>query len=311
MKKLRLLKWLVFFSITIAIFTFRNDISKFIINTFIYNKNATITIEKNEYAKSRDYFFVQITDDFVAKDIQHLKNIFYTILDSGQENFFFYCDEKYISCVDDIYAYIIGDNDYNIMADINNFVHPYNSYKSIKVSTNEFGKVSLTVVKQYSPENITYVNEEIEKIKEEIITDSLTKREKILAFHDYIVNYAEYDKIREENMDDPRFKDSTTHTAYGLLETRKALCGGYTDIMAIFLSQIGVNNINISGNKHIWNLVYIDGQWFHLDVTWDDPYTKTGESILQHDYFLITTAELQKIDTKEHKFNANVYLEAK
>ena len=311
MKYIRSLKWLIFLSIIMMIIVFRNDISKFIINTFIYNKNATITIERNEYSKSQDYLFLQITDDFVAKDFKHLKNIFYTILDSGQESFFFYCDEKYVNCINDVYSSIVGEDEYNIMADINNFVHPYNSYKSIKVSTNEFGKVNITVVKQYSSENITYINSELEKITKEIITEDMTTREKILAFHDYIIDYAEYDKVREENMDDTKFKDSTTHTAYGLLETRKALCGGYTDITAIFLSQIGISNINITGNKHIWNLVYLDGNWLHLDVTWDDPYTKTGESILQHDYFLITTAELQKIDTKEHKFNPNVYLEAK
>ena len=158
MKYIRSLKWLIFLSIIMMIIVFRNDISKFIINTFIYNKNATITIERNEYSKSQDYLFLQITDDFVAKDFKHLKNIFYTILDSGQESFFFYCDEKYVNCINDVYSSIVGEDEYNIMADINNFVHPYNSYKSIKVSTNEFGKVNITVVKQYSSENITYIN---------------------------------------------------------------------------------------------------------------------------------------------------------
>ena len=79
--------------------------------------------------------------------------------------------------------------------------------------------------------------------------------------------------------------------------------------MSIYIHSLGIENIRISGSKHVWNLVNIDG-WKHLDVTWDDPVTNTGEEILLYDYFFITTEELRKADPIEHQFNKDIYLEA-
>ena len=61
-----------------------------------------ITISKNDYFKDNNYEYVQNTDDFIAKDKKHLKNIFYTIINSGIKEFTFYCDENYTNCQKDI-----------------------------------------------------------------------------------------------------------------------------------------------------------------------------------------------------------------
>ena len=77
--------------------------------------------------------------------------------------------------------------------------------------------------------------------------------------------------------------------------------------MAIFLSDIGIPNHKISTENHIWNAVYLDNNWYHLDLTWDDPVTSTGENMLIHDYFLITTAQLEQLDVSQHKYDKTVY----
>ena len=79
--------------------------------------------------------------------------------------------------------------------------------------------------------------------------------------------------------------------------------------MSIYIHKLNIKNYRITGSNHIWNLVYLN-DWTHLDVTWDDPVTKTGEDLLIHDYFLISTEELKKADAVEHQFNANIYSEA-
>ena len=61
-----------------------------------------ITISKNDYYKDNNYEYVQNTNDFIAKDKTHLKNIFYTIINSGTENFTFYCDDNYTNCTNDV-----------------------------------------------------------------------------------------------------------------------------------------------------------------------------------------------------------------
>lgn len=298
----------LFFIFLIVILVNYKEVSNYIVSNFIYNKNTTIEISKGEYSKETSYGFVQITDDLVAKDYQHLLNIIYTILDSGNDTFSFYCSDDYKDCLTDIDNLISGNQD-SILSDINNFVHPYYTYKNIAISTNNYGKVTIELEKQYSKEEISYINEQLSIIEEKIIKDDYNNKDKILAMHDYIVNNTKYDMDRAENMNSPKFTNSKTHTAYGLLTEKKTLCGGYSDLMSIYIHRLGINNFRITGSNHIWNLVNIDG-WKHLDATWDDPVTNTGEDILIHDYFLITTKELKKADEVEHQFNKDIYIEA-
>ncbi|MNE93381.1 hypothetical protein D3C80_1912290 [compost metagenome] len=80
--------------------------------------------------------------------------------------------------------------------------------------------------------------------------------------------------------------------------------------MALFLDRFGVPHIKVANENHIWNLVYLDGQWLHLDLTWDDPIVNTKEDMLLHTYFLITTQKLESIADGEHGYDKGVYLEA-
>ncbi len=304
---------ILFFVFIILVIIYNEQISTYIVNNYIYNKNETIEIKKNEYSLNKDYEFVQITDDFIAKDYQHLLNIIYTILDSGSEEFYFYCSDEYKNCLTDIDNIIPSDeidNHYDVLSDINNLVHPYNSYKKLTVVMNNYGKVVVRVSKQYDKFQINYINSEIDKIKEAVIKNKMTTKEKIQAFHDYIINTTKYDKDRANNMNSIEYKNSESHTANGLLSNHVALCGGYSDIMSIYISQLGIQNIRISADKHVWNLVNIDGIWLHLDATWDDPVTNTGSQILLHDYFLINSNQLNNLDKNEHNYNKTIYKEA-
>ena len=101
-----------------------------------------IKIEKNEYFKNKDYKYVQNTNDFIAKDKKHLLNIFYTVINSGQPSFTFYCDEKYKDCTKDIVDLV---NNKETLSNINNFVHPYNSFKKVSTSYDKYGEVKLRI----------------------------------------------------------------------------------------------------------------------------------------------------------------------
>ena len=84
--------------------------------------------------------------------------------------------------------------------------------------------------------------------------------------------------------------------------------------MAIFLNRYKINNYKISSEEHIWNLIYIDGTWKHLDATWDDPVSTDGRDILLDEFFLIDTNSLQEkeknLEKENHNFDKNIYIEA-
>ena len=288
-------KILFMLALVIFVYIFRNDISYFITEKIVY-KDSHKVLSYNEYFQQYDYSFVQNTDITKASNYQELINLIYTIINSGDETYTFYCN--YQNCKDDVKTIISENSD--VITDINNFVHPYNSFSSINIDLSASGKVIVTVNKVYSNEMIQYVNGYIDKFINENINNSMSTKEKIKVFHDHIINNTIYDEAHKERSSD----------AYELLSTGKAICGGYSDAMAIYLTRIGVQNYKIVSAKHVWNLVNINGKWLHLDATWDDPVASDGNQYLLDTFFLIDTNKLLELDTVEHTFNKEVFKEA-
>jgi hypothetical protein len=268
---------------------------------------ASVFSEKNNYYKDMDFDFVQNTTINSAKKYQDILNIVYSTLNRGLDDFSFYCDYK--SCVDDVNS-IAESSD--ILANINNMVHPYNSYYKIYFTITSYDKIKIRVDYIYSDSSILLVNSAIDKIINGNIDSSLSNYDKIKAFHDYIINNTSYDS--SVNLATQGYIDTNASNAMGLLFDKKAICSGYSDTMAIYLNMLGLKNYKISSDTHIWNLVYLDGNWLHIDSTWDDPVTNTGENLLLSDFFLISTDTLKQkeyeMGKNEHNFNPNVYKEA-
>jgi transglutaminase/protease-like cytokinesis protein 3 len=292
-----------------------NKITNFLVN--LLEENPKIVLDnKNIYALNQSFDFVQTTTDFTPLSKQDLKNIIYTTVDSGWNNFTFYCPNEYTKCVEDITNIT---NDQEILTHLNNFVSPYNSFSNIKTSISDSGEITLNIDYLYTEEKINTINKKIEEIIKDNITDDMDDYEKIKVIHDYLVNNSKYDV--ERNNEQTSQYDS--YTAYGPLIEGYATCNGYTDAMALFLNKLGYKNFKIATTPdddnltgHIWNAVYLNDKWLHLDVTWDDPVSEDGKDYLLHKYFLITDEELQKADegkvvVTEHNYLKNIYSEFK
>ena len=133
----------------------------------------------------------------------------------------------------------------------------------------------------------------------------MTTRDKIKTIHDYIINNTDYDELKTKNINDETYR---SNTAYGVLIQGYGICSGYADTMAIFLNELDIENYKISNETHIWNLVYINGVWKHLDATWDDPISEFNAN--RDTYFLISYDELTKLNDDTHSFDKSVYKEA-
>ena len=290
----------------------RNKFSEYLANK-ITDNHTLIIEENNEYTKKNNYIYVSRNEEYIPYSYNDLLNIIYTVIDNGWEIFTFYCPSEYASCLNDIEA--ISKDDVTL-THINNYVHPYNSFNLLSTSISESGEITLKINHVYSKEQIDAINLEMERIMGLIVKDKNSTRNNIKAMHDYIINNTVYDQNAEDD-------SSVSSIAYGTLFDHLATCNGYTDTMAIFLSKLGVTNYKIattsedlkdSETGHIWNAVFLDGKWLHMDLTWDDPVTNTGENLLHHKYFLVTTEEMKKADDgevniDEHNFNKKYYPE--
>lgn len=272
--------------------------------------------ENNNYTKDIDYLYVQRIDDYIPYSYQDLLNIYYSVINNGWDQFTFYCPEEYTKCLNDV-SQISSDE--LILTHLNNYVHPFNSFTNVKTSINENGEINLTIEYLYTDAEITAINTKADEILATILTNEMNDYEKIKTIHDYIVNNVKYDIERNEEND----SKYNSYTAYGPLFEGYATCNGYTDLMAIFLTKIGFNNfkvattpdeISYSTTGHIWNAVYLNDEWLHIDLTWDDPVSSDGKDYLFHTYFLVSTEAMKEADQgetviEEHNFNPLFYLE--
>ena len=267
----------------------------------IFNNKKEIKLNYNKYFKDKNYLYVKNTNDFYAKDEEHLKDIIYTILNSGTDSFTFYCDDTYKSCINDVEKLA---SDQIKLSNINNFIHPFNSFKKISISYTENGIITINIIKNYSEEEITELNEKIDTIIDENIIDTMDDKTKVRIIHDYIINNSNYTK-------DEDLTNSDNNKATGNLINGYGLCSGYADSMALFLERMNIDNYKIASDSHVWNLVFIDNEWLHLDLTWDDPVASDGKDRLEILFFLIEDNRLNEIKVDQHDYDKEVYLETK
>ncbi|MNO32164.1 hypothetical protein D3C76_221480 [compost metagenome] len=141
-------------------------------------------------------------------------------------------------------------------------------------------------------------------VAQKILPD-MTTREKIKALHDYVVLNTAYDYENYVNDTIPE----VSYTVYGVLMQHKAVCQGYALTMKILLDLINVENYlitgTVNGNGHEWNIIVLDGVYYHLDATWDDPTHDTPGTV-RYDYFLILDEKM----AQDHVFDREGIKEA-
>jgi len=169
--------------------------------------------------------------------------------------------------------------------------------ESTNISADSTGNVTFKVKYLTNQTQEAAVQKKVDQILKAIIKPSMTEFEKVKAINDYIVSNATYGTKTK----------ASPHSAYALLMEGQAVCQGYALMAYKMLDQAGFDAKyvvgTVNGNvAHAWNLVKVDGQWYHLDTTWNDPLpNRFGAS--SYDYFLVTDAQLKK----DHKWIASNY----
>jgi hypothetical protein len=123
--------------------------------------------------------------------------------------------------------------------------------------------------------------------------------EKVKTIHDYIINLASYDTTYRKS------------SVYDILMDKTSVCEGYALAAYRLFIDAGLDCRIISGkgNKdaHAWNIVKVDGQWYNIDLTWDDPITNTGEQVLRYDYFLKSERDFTE-HVRDGEFNTTEFI---
>lgn len=107
--------------------------------------------------------------------------------------------------------------------------------------------------------------------------------DKVLYFHNCIVEIASY-----------QYRGYQSFGAGGILGENLGVCSGYTKALNLLLSSEGIECKYVPSDalNHGWTLVKLDGQWYHIDSTWDDTRAKVW-SQTGHQYMLCNDSEFK------------------
>lgn len=136
-----------------------------------------------------------------------------------------------------------------------------------------------------------------------VIAEAKTLRSdynRIKLFHDWIINRTDYVDNGQEyawRLDGP-------------IIYAKSVCEGYSKAFSYLCQSVGIECLCVSGTgyssigsgPHMWNMVKVNGSWYHIDLTWDDPVRTDGKQAPRYDYFLISEAKIKEDHAVDNTF---------
>ncbi len=125
--------------------------------------------------------------------------------------------------------------------------------------------------------------------------NGMTEYETIIYLHDYIVLNNNFEP--SETSDEGQYK----RTIYGGLVYGSVQCEGYAKTLMYLCDMVGIECVTIpgtneAGGSHAWNCVKIEGEWYNIDTTWDDPQLSVvDETNLRHRYCLVPDSWIHNV----------------
>ena len=128
------------------------------------------------------------------------------------------------------------------------------------------------------------------------IPENWSDEKKVRYVNDYVVRHTAYN-LKSKN---------SPYTPYSILMDREGVCDGYalTTLLLLEAAKVDVRYVvgKATGELHAWNMVKLNGNWYHLDTTWNDPVPNRPDEV-QDDYLLVSDATLRE----DHTWDSDKY----
>ena len=138
-------------------------------------------------------------------------------------------------------------------------------------------------------QDVAAMQVKLDQLVDQANTLCQTDLEKVFYVHEWLVQNIAYD--REHLSDDVQ----DDHNLRGTLLEGTAVCDGYAKTYALTLRKLGITGVLVTSKDigHAWNMVELDGNWYQVDCTWDDPVDGSDQlGYCMHKHLLCTTEEM-------------------
>ena len=276
-------------------------------------ENPISSIEKNNSNTNTDYSNVQV-DKYFYNQLEEKSRIIYRAFESNKEQM-----------KTGTYQIELGDSFSDTLSQSNGqeqlgeyyqsaieaytydnpevfYLSPKKMYLNIETTTrggtttynvfiNSGNEANYLAEEFNSKEEIDQAIAQIEQVKNQIVQNRTGNTyEDIKMVHDYLVDNISYDSsLSKQNI----------YNIYGALVNRECVCEGYARAFKYLLDELNIPCVMVIGTatnsqgeteNHAWNYVQLNGNWYAVDSTWDDPVVIGGGTASEqsrYKYFLV------------------------
>lgn len=257
-----------------------------------------------------DVFFSKVTEE----QLESYYGYYYNMLEQDEKEMYVRIDEAVKKRKENVFLGTVKEDDVTDKATRVFTAYFNDNPRCYYVSSEYFVAIKNYIAFKHLSVKLTYItdNEEeieeknekleaaIDKIIKENITNDMTDFEKEVRLHDALVKHVKY-----YNYEDIKSIPDIKHTAYSALVEKEAVCDGYTKAFKILLEEVGIDCIVVNGTAdnvaHAWNLVSLEDEYYHVDVT-SDKLEEGTKKFPIHRYFNLTDEEVLKTHTVEDLF---------
>ena len=196
------------------------------------------------------------------------------------------------------YVYINNGNENNYLID------EFTSQEQVENAISQIEEAKNQILSNRSGDTYNDIKMVHDYLVDNIQYDTTISQQNIKMVHDYLVDNIQYDTtISQQNI----------YNIYGALINGTAVCEGYARSFKYLMDELGIpctlvigEGTNSQGQteNHAWNYVQINGNWYAIDCTWDDPVSTTGyvSQNSKYRYFLKGSNEFSKDHTPSGQF---------
>lgn len=151
----------------------------------------------------------------------------------------------------------------------------------------QYIKLNYSCTKDEYSEQLSKVDNKFSDILSKL-DDTMSEKEKALALHDYLCANFYYDH------------SLTVFDMYNFVEKGYGVCQAYMSTYTYLLNKVGIETHTVLSNEinHTWNMVKLDGEYYQIDVTWDD-YNLELLGWANHNNFMLTDTEISNTHGSE------------
>lgn len=174
------------------------------------------------------------------------------------------------------------------------------NYRASYTQHDHYYKIQLHITYETTDEEEAYVEAQLQAIAQSLLAKNQRDVDLVKAVHDYVIRNFSY------NLQTTR----SPYVVHTLFIEQQGVCQAMALFALKLLQKLGIPCFYVTGygqnERHGWNLVQVDGAWYHLDITWDNP--NFNEHLFEnyrinYNYFLLSDVQIQK----DHTFDTMYY----